>query len=49
MVREDRSSARCLFDFDMAINKVNQTVPNHPGVVALTCCYHNLLRHWADT
>ena len=33
---------------DMAINKVNKAVPNHPGVVALTCCYHNLLRTWAD-
>ena len=47
MVRED-SRRTLLFDFDMAINKVNQTVPNHPGVVALTSCYHNLLRVWAD-
>ena len=47
MVRED-SHRTLLFDLDMAINKVNQTVPNHPGVVALTCCYHNLLRTWAD-
>ena len=43
MVRED-GHRTLLFDLDMAINKVNQTVPNHPGVVALTCCYHNLLR-----
>ena len=43
MVRED-GHRTLLFDLDMAINKVNQTVPGHPGVVALTCCYHNLLR-----
>ena len=47
MVREESQRA-LLFDLDMAINKVNQAVPNHPGVVALTCCYHNLLRTWAD-
>jgi PKHD-type hydroxylase len=47
MVRDD-GHRTLLFDMDMAINKVNQTVPNHPGVVALTCCYHNLLRTWAD-
>jgi predicted 2-oxoglutarate/Fe(II)-dependent dioxygenase YbiX len=27
---------------------VNQAVPDHAGVVALTSCYHNLLRQWAD-
>ena len=47
MVRED-SQRSMLFDLDMAINKVNQTVPNHPGVISLTCSYHNLLRYWAD-
>ena len=47
MVRDDHHRT-LLFDLDMAINKVNQTVPNHPGVVALTCSYHNLLRCWAD-
>ena len=48
MVRENSHRA-LLFDLDMAINKVNQAVPNHPSVVALTCCYHNLLRTWADS
>ena len=47
MVREE-SHRTLLFDLDMAINKVNHAVPNHPGVVALTCCYHNLLRTWAE-
>jgi predicted 2-oxoglutarate/Fe(II)-dependent dioxygenase YbiX len=32
----------------MAINQVNQAVPEHSAVVALTSCYHNLLRQWAD-
>ena len=36
------------FDLDMAIQRVNQAIPNHSAVVALTCCYHNLLRGWAE-
>jgi PKHD-type hydroxylase len=47
MVRDDGRRA-LLFDFDMAINQVNQAMPDHAGVVALTSCYHNLLRQWAD-
>jgi PKHD-type hydroxylase len=47
MVRDDGRRA-LLFDFDMAINQVNQAVPDHTAVVALTSCYHNLLRQWAD-
>jgi PKHD-type hydroxylase len=46
MVRDDGERA-LLFDLDMAINAVNRAVPDHPGVVALTSCYHNLLRRWA--
>jgi PKHD-type hydroxylase len=48
MVRDDGERA-LLFDLDMAINQVNQAVPDHPAVVALTSCYHNLLRRWADS
>jgi PKHD-type hydroxylase len=47
MIRDDGRRA-LLFDFDMAINQVNQAVPEHAAVVALTSCYHNLLRQWAD-
>jgi len=47
MVRDDGERS-LLFDLDMAINQVNQAVPEHPAVVALTSCYHNLLRRWAD-
>jgi PKHD-type hydroxylase len=47
MVRDDGRRA-LLFDLDMAINQVNQALPDHGAVVALTSCYHNLLRQWAD-
>jgi PKHD-type hydroxylase len=47
MVRDDGERA-LLFDLDMAINQVNRAVPDHPSVVALTSCYHNLLRRWSD-
>ena len=47
MVRDD-GSRTLLFDLDMAINKVNQSLPNHGAVVELTNCYHNLLRRFAE-
>jgi PKHD-type hydroxylase len=47
MVRDD-GSRTLLFDLDMAINKVNQALPNHVAVVELTNCYHNLLRRFAE-
>jgi PKHD-type hydroxylase len=47
MVRDD-GQRTLLFDLDMAINQVNQALPNHAGVVSLTNCYHNLLRCFAE-
>jgi PKHD-type hydroxylase len=47
MVRDD-SHRRLLFELDMAINQVHQALPNHASVVALTNCYHNLLRRDAE-
>ena len=47
MVRDDGERS-LLFDLDMAISRVSEAQPGHPGVVALTSCYHNLLRRWAD-
>jgi PKHD-type hydroxylase len=47
MVRDEKHR-RLLFELDMAINQVNQALPNHAAVVALTNCYHNLLRRDAD-
>jgi PKHD-type hydroxylase len=47
MVRDD-GQRTLLFDLDVAINKVNQAMPNHAAVVELTNCYHNLLRRFAE-
>ena len=47
MVRDD-GNRTLLFDLDMAINKVNQALPNHGAVVELTNCYHNLMRRFAE-
>jgi PKHD-type hydroxylase len=47
MVRDD-GTRTLLFDLDMAINKVNQALPNHGAIVELTNCYHNLLRRFAE-
>ena len=47
MVRDD-GTRTLLFDLDMAINKVNQALPNHGAVLELTNCYHNLLRRFAE-
>jgi PKHD-type hydroxylase len=47
MVRDDGERS-LLFDLDMAISQVSETVPDNPGIGALTSCYHNLLRRWAD-
>jgi PKHD-type hydroxylase len=47
MVRDD-GQRNMLFDLDMSINQINQALPNHPAVVGLTNCYHNLLRRFAE-
>jgi PKHD-type hydroxylase len=47
MVRDDGHRG-LLFDLDMAINQANEAIPNHRAVVALTSCYHNLLRAWSE-
>jgi len=47
MVRDDGERS-LLFDLDMAISQVSEATPDSSGVVALTSCYHNLLRRWAD-
>lgn len=33
---------------DMALVRLAHSVREHPSLVALTGCYHNLLRRWAD-
>ncbi len=46
MVRED-DRRRLLFDMDMAILGLRNSIGDTPEVVRLTGCYHNLLRQWA--
>lgn len=48
MVRDDGERS-LLFDLDMAIAQMSETAPGSPGLLALTSCYHNLLRRWSDT
>jgi PKHD-type hydroxylase len=47
MVRDDARRAM-LFDLDMAIVRLTRDVPQHPSLVELTGCYHNLLRMWGE-
>lgn len=47
MIRSDSQRA-VLFDLDMAIQRLNQDVPDHPSAVQFTGVYHNLLRQWAE-
>jgi PKHD-type hydroxylase len=44
----DDAKRSLLFDLDMAISQVTETSPDSPAVVALTGCYHNLLRRWSE-
>ena len=43
----DDAERSLLFDLDMAIGQVTETSPDSLAVVALTGCYHNLLRRWS--
>jgi PKHD-type hydroxylase len=45
----DVSKRALLFDLDMAIIRLNQDHADHPSMVTLTACYHNLLRQWSET
>ena len=47
MVRDDAQRS-LLFDMDMALVRLARDVNEHPSLVTLTGCYHNLLRRWAD-
>lgn len=47
MVRDD-GARTLLFDLDVAIQRINEDMPEHPSAVQLTGVYHNLLRRWAD-
>jgi PKHD-type hydroxylase len=47
MVKDD-GLRTLLFDLDLAIQRLNKDVPEHPSTVQLTGVYHNLLRRYAD-
>jgi len=47
MVRDD-GQRTLLFDLDVAIQRLNETVKAQEPVVQLTGVYRNLLRRWAD-
>jgi PKHD-type hydroxylase len=44
----DVSKRALLFDLDVAIIGLTRDQPNHPSLVTLTACYHNLLRQWSE-
>ncbi|WP_242110822.1 Fe2+-dependent dioxygenase [Luteimonas aquatica] len=47
MLRED-AQRRLMFELDVSIRRLTQSVPEHPALVQLTGVYHNLLRRWAE-
>jgi PKHD-type hydroxylase len=47
LIRDDGQRA-LLFDLDMAILQLTRDHPDHASLPALTGCYHNLLRQWAE-
>lgn len=47
MVRDDAQRS-LLFDMDMALVRLARDATDHPSLVTLTGCYHNLLRRWGD-
>jgi PKHD-type hydroxylase len=47
MVRDDARRS-LLFDLDMAVQRLNRDVVDHPSAVQFTGVYHNLLRQWAE-
>ena len=47
MVKDD-GLRTLLLDLDLAIQRINKDVPEHPSTVQLTGVYHNLLRRFAE-
>ena len=48
MVR-DEAKREILFALDTALQRLGRDVANHPSLVEIAGCYHNLLRLWSDT
>lgn len=47
LVRDDGQRS-LLFDLDMSINRLRQTLGEHEALVSQTGVYHNLLRRWSN-
>jgi PKHD-type hydroxylase len=47
LVRDD-AQRTLLFDLDQSIQQVREGRADHPSLVQLTACYHNLLRMWSE-
>jgi PKHD-type hydroxylase len=47
MVR-DNGARTLLFDMDQAVQALGPLAPDHPALLRLTACYHNLMRRWAE-
>lgn len=46
---KDEGKRSLLYDLDLAIIETRKSLPDdHPGVLGLTSCYHNLLRRWVE-
>ena len=48
MVREE-AKRYILFELDTALQQLGRDTPEHPSLVQIAGCYHNLLRLWSDT
>jgi PKHD-type hydroxylase len=48
MVREE-ARRDILFELDTALQQLGRDTPDHPSLVQIAGCYHNLLRLWSDT
>lgn len=47
-LERDPSRRALLVELDVAINRLNQRIPETQELVHLTGCYQNLLRMWAE-
>jgi PKHD-type hydroxylase len=48
MVREE-AKRDILFELDTALQQLGRDAADHPSLVQIAGCYHNLLRLWSDT
>jgi PKHD-type hydroxylase len=44
----DNAERALLFDFDQSLQALQREADEHPALLRLTSCYHNLLRRWAE-